>query len=76
MYLFNGTEVLSTISAMDGLLKLDYFNSNQVPQELPPPPSLERYPGGTAILVTRNGNEEKLKVQQLLRGNGYGARAI
>jgi hypothetical protein len=71
----NSTEV-STISAMDGLLKLDYFHPDRVPQEMPPPAIVEKYPRGTAILITRNGNEEQWKVQKLLRGNGYGARAI
>lgn len=71
----NSTEV-STISAMEGLLKLDYFHPDRVPQEMPPPAIVEKYPRGTAILVTRNGNEEQWKVQKLLRGNGFGARAI
>jgi hypothetical protein len=61
---------------MDGLLKLDYFHPDRVPQEMPPPAIVEKYPRGTAILITRNGNEEQWKVQKLLRGNGYGARAI
>jgi hypothetical protein len=56
---------------MDGFLKLDYFNPNRVRQEhdanLPPPAFIEKYPGGTAIVVTKNENEEKWKVRQLLR---------